>query len=105
MPIVKDLTLSATGGIASFHVVRIIALDLAAKTAAATLTSYVSKETFAAGKQPATFEMLTVAVNGLPDDGKSPLAFLEAELVRTTEAAEQNVAGNRALFEGGTVVS
>jgi len=105
VPIVKDLTLSATGGVASFHVVRIIALDLTAKTAAATLTSYVSKETYAAGKQPATFEMLTVSVNGVPDDDKSPLAFLEAELVRVTEPDEQNIAGNRTLFEGGNVVS
>jgi hypothetical protein len=103
MPIVKDLTLSATGGLAGFHTVRIVVLDLVAKTTAATLTSYVSKDTFDAGKQPATFEMLTVAVNGLPDDKKSPLAFIEAELVRATDPAEQNLAGNRALFEGGVI--
>jgi hypothetical protein len=103
MPIIKDLTLAATGGVASYHVLRVVALDLAAKTTNATLVSYVSADTFAAGKQPATYEMLTVAVNGLPGDGANITDFIEAELVRVTTPEEQNLAGNRALFEGGVI--
>lgn len=104
MAIKKDITLDATGGVANFHTVRVVALELMAKTTNATLMSYVSEDAFKAGKQPATFQMITVAVNGLPADGQSALDYVEAELVRKVTDADQNLAGNRALFEGGVVV-
>jgi hypothetical protein len=104
MAIKKDITLEATGGTAGFHAVRVIALDLTAKTTMATLVSYVSEDTFTAGKQPASFQMITVSVDGLPDDAQAPLAFVEAQLVAPAPDGAPTV-GNRYLFAGGDLVA
>lgn len=93
MPIIKDLILEATGGNASFHVVASISLDLVAKTTMGTLVSFVSEDTYKAGKNPATFQRIIASVEGLPPDAESPLAFIEAELVKA------------GTFAGGSVVA
>jgi len=93
MPIIKDLTLEATGGNASCHVVGSISLDLLAKTTMATLISFVSEDTYKAGKNPASFQRIIASVEGLPVDNEAPLAFIEAELVKA------------GTFAGGSVVA
>jgi hypothetical protein len=105
MPINKTLTLEATGGEASYHIVRSINLDYVAKATSAVVMSYVSAEAHVAGKQPASFEMIPVPLDGLPDKGQEPLDFVEAALVVAAPADISGAGRNRYLFSGGTIVA
>jgi hypothetical protein len=102
MAIKKPIILEATGGTAEYHVVRLVGLDLVARTTLATLVSYVSEATFKEGRQPATFQMISVTVEGLPSKGEDPVEFLEPELV-AVQPEDADTKGNRYLFAGGTV--
>lgn len=103
MPVNKTLTLDATGGEASYHVVRSINLDLVAKTSSAVLVSYVSADAYTAGKQPASFEMIPVQLEGLPNKGQEPLDFVEGALVVAQPADAAETGRNRYLFAGGSI--
>jgi hypothetical protein len=106
MPINKVITLDATGGVANHHIVRAIHLDLVTKTTIGTFQSYVSADTYATGKQPASFHLISASVDGLPADGQNPLDFIEAEVVKPAleqGASPSSFPNGRALFEGGVV--
>jgi hypothetical protein len=108
MAIKKEVTLDATGAVASFHVIAHLSVDLLNGTSSATLTSYVSQDTFQAGKQPVQ-GMLPVFVKGVPASDQNAVAFLEAALIaaqpETVDPAEAALpyAANRYLFAGGSL--
>jgi hypothetical protein len=109
MAIKKELTLEATGAVASFHIITHLSLDMLSGTSSATLTSYVSQETFEAGKQPVQ-GMLPVFVRGVPADDENAVAFLQKALVaaapETVDAADSALpyASNRYVLAGGSIV-
>lgn len=111
MAIKKDITLDTTGGTAGYHYVQAVTIDRMSKVTTATVVSYVSEDTFKAGKQPISFPMV-VATQGLPEAGADAFAYVEAELVKEApaeaDAAQVSMApymANRYLLAGGTVVA
>lgn len=109
MAINKQITLDSTGVVAGFHVIQQLSVDLLNKTTSAAVASYVSKDTYDAGKQSVQ-SALMVFVKGVPADDQAVVAFMEATLIaaqsETVDPSEASLpyAANRYVFAGGTVV-
>lgn len=80
MGIKKDVTLESTGGTAGFHFVSAINIDRVTKNATVTIQSYVSEDTYSAGKQPIAYGS-SVSLGALPAAGEDPFEFAEKALV------------------------
>ncbi|MFW6855399.1 hypothetical protein ACODYM_29330 [Burkholderia gladioli] len=110
MPISKQITLDATGATASYHVIGQVNEDYDGKSVVATLRSYVSSDTFAAGKQPVQVAT-SVYLTGIPASDQNTIAFAEAQLIAaqptdgTATSPTLPFAANRYMFAGGTIVS
>jgi hypothetical protein len=80
MGIKKDVILESTGSTAGFHYVASINIDRVTKNATAQVQSYVSEDTYKAGKQPISFGS-SVSLGALPAEGEDPFEFAEKALV------------------------
>lgn len=101
MPIKIDYTTPASGAATTYHVVQQVSLDYANSRVSAQLASYVSGETYAAGKQPVFQQPIEFPV--LPPTGEDVLAFVEGKLVApVTDTLSTTPA--RQYFADGTIV-
>jgi hypothetical protein len=109
MAIAKEITLDTTGGVAAYHYVASANIDRVSKFVTASVVSYVSAETYKAGKQPVSYAQ-QVTIQGLPADGQDLFAFVEAELIKAapeTDTASLIIAPyqmNRYMLAGGEIV-
>jgi hypothetical protein len=80
MAIKKPLTLDSTGAPAAYHVVSNVSIDALGKTTTASLMSYVSPDTFVAGKMPVQ-SGATITVTGTPAADEGAFAYIHRRLV------------------------
>lgn len=80
MAIKKDITLDSTGGTAGFHFIASANVDRVAKNTTVQVQSYVSEDTYKAGKQPVSFGG-TVSLGVMPAAGEDVFEFAEKALV------------------------
>ncbi|MEZ2310883.1 hypothetical protein AB6809_29985 [Paraburkholderia sp. RCC_158] len=108
MSIKKDITLDATGVVAGYHVVQQVSIDMLGKTTSVALMSYVSHDTYQAGKQPVQ-GAFSVFMKGVPADDQNAIAFVEETLIAAqpeeVDPAEAALpyAANRYVFAGGSI--
>ncbi|MCY0385669.1 hypothetical protein OVY01_00115 [Robbsia sp. Bb-Pol-6] len=101
MPIKIDYTTPASGATTGYHVVQQVSLDYANGRSSAQLASYVSDETYAAGKQPVFQQPIEFPV--LPASGDDVLTFVEGKIIApATDTLSPTPA--RQAFAGGTIV-
>ncbi|WP_321866770.1 hypothetical protein [Paraburkholderia tropica] len=101
MPIQFSYTTPASGAVAEYHIVDRLSLIRSSKQTIAEVMSYVSANTFAAGKTAVYTQQITI--DGLPDDGADAFAFSESSLIAASPT--DAVAGtNRYVFAGGALV-
>jgi hypothetical protein len=109
MAIAKEITLDTTGGVAAYHYVSSVSLDRMNKFVTATVVSYVSAETFKAGKQPVSFPQ-PVSIQGFPADGQDGFAFVEQELIKPEPEGDSSAVvtmpyqASRYMLAGGEIV-
>jgi hypothetical protein len=109
MAIKKDITLDSTGVVAGYHVIQQVSLDMLNKTTSVALMSYVSQDTYAAGKQPVQ-SAFSLFMKGVPADSQNAVAYAEQTLIaaqpETPDPAEASLpyAANRYILAGGTAV-
>lgn len=103
MSIKFDYTTPATGAVASYHRVPQVSIDKDASVTTATVTSYVSKDAYDAGK----FAMYTqiIQIPGVPTPTADPFPTVEALLVEAapTDGTASTLPG-RYTFAGATLV-
>jgi hypothetical protein len=110
MAISKEITLDATGVVASYHVIQQLSIDALGKTASASLMSYVSADTYAAGKQPVQ-NAFAVFVQDVPGADEGAIKWMEGRLIEAQPetpdpaAASLPYMANRYVFAGGKIVS
>jgi len=101
MPIQIEYTTPGSGAVASYHVVSSIQLDLANTRTVAQVVSYVSSDTYAAGKQPVFQQPIDFPV--LPATGDDVLTFVEGKIIAPA-ADTLSTTPARQYFAGGTIV-
>jgi hypothetical protein len=112
MAIKKEITQDATGVSVAYHVVLSVTADKAGQTVTGAVSSYVSEDAKAAGKQ-AVGTPIHVTVSGLPGAKENAFTFFENQLVapQPADAASQPTANfayggaSRYTFADGTVVA
>jgi hypothetical protein len=111
MAIKKEITQDATGVVVGFHVVTSVTADKAGQTVTGAVSSYVSQDAKAAGKQPVGMPVY-VTVSGLPGAKENAFTFFENQLVASQPADAMAAAqsmfinqGSRYLFADGVVVA
>ncbi|WP_246795614.1 hypothetical protein [Burkholderia perseverans] len=102
MPILIDYTTPGTGAVAGYHVVQQVTFDYQNTRSIAQLASFVSKDTYTAGKQPLYAQ--PIEFSELPTAGMSPRDYAEQKIVAPASDKTSPTAG-RANFIGGTVES
>jgi hypothetical protein len=80
MGIKKEVILESTGSTAGFHYVSSVNIDRMTKNTNVQVHSYVSEDTYKAGKQPISFGS-TVTLGTMPEAGEDPFEFAEKALV------------------------
>jgi hypothetical protein len=110
MSIKKDVTLETTGGTAGFHYLTHATIDRVMKNTMVQIQSYVSEDTYKAGKQPVSFAG-SIAIAGLPEAGEDVFEFAEKALIEPmpegTVEAQPAIAGlmlSRYALAGGEIV-
>lgn len=104
MPLQFDYVTPSTGATASYHVVRLVALDYESSSTNATVASYLSKDAKDAGKFPMFTQQIQIA--GLPAAGADALSFSESALTvaAPTDGTAQANPG-RYVFAGATITA
>ncbi|MCR1769069.1 hypothetical protein B7760_02013 [Burkholderia glumae] len=101
MPILIDYTTPGTGAVAGYHVVQQVTFDYQNSRSVAQLASYVSKQTYADGRQPLFSQ--PIEFGAMPPDGMSPRSYAEQKIVAPVSDKTSPTAA-RANFIGGSIV-
>lgn len=103
MPLSLAYTTPATGASSDYHVIQQIVLDYISSIMTATVSSYVSKDTFDAGKSPAYTQQIQIqAIPPATTDAKS---FAESSLIELPPSGSPPQYANRYAFAGATIAA
>ncbi len=95
MPINSNYTTPASGANTAYQVVTSVMLDYLNKRTVAQVASYVSADTYTAGK--ASVFSQQAMIKSMPPSGSDPLAFVESLLVAPDATVDLTA------FSGGTI--
>ncbi|MGS1053145.1 hypothetical protein ACVCIC_30775 [Burkholderia glumae] len=113
MAIKKSVVLASTGATAGYHVIGNVTLDVLGGTTVASINSYVSEETYKAGKHPLQLSS-TIAVEGVPEENEGAVPYIHRRLVEAKPDDEQPAgdrpttmynALDRYMLAGGEIVA
>jgi hypothetical protein len=103
MSLKLDYTVPSTGAVAGYHRVPQVSIDKDASLTTATVTSYVSKDAYDAGK----FALYTQSIQlpGVPTPTADPFTTVEARLIEATPTdGTASTLPGRYSFAGATLV-
>ncbi|MDF0506510.1 hypothetical protein POK33_37795 [Burkholderia cenocepacia] len=110
MAIKKLITLESTGAKVEYHYVSSVTIDRTSKYTSATVMSYVSSETHAAGKQPVQGGIF-ITIEGIPADNEGAYSYVEKRLIEQKPADKDQPSNpapysmtDRYLLAGGIIV-
>lgn len=100
----KDVVTPSTGAVAAVSVVVQVSLDYTGATATdAYVSSYLSADMYAAGKNP--LQTQQIRLEGLPAAGQDARDYAEALLVQAVPDEGASTFPNRYVLAGGEIVS
>jgi hypothetical protein len=103
MPLQKDYVTPATGATASYHVTKLVTLDLDGNNTSISVASYLNADMRAAGKAPLYTQQ--IVVDGLPEDGLNPFTYADQQLAVTRPDDAAPTYANRFVFAGAEIVA
>ncbi|MEX3556474.1 MAG: hypothetical protein VB131_08010 [Burkholderia gladioli] len=112
MTIKKSVVLDLTGAIAAYHVITNVAIDAASGITVATVSNYVSDDTYKAGKRPLQLAV-NIAVSGVPKKDEGAFSYIQRRLIEAKPEDGASTAdgsmiynmADRYLLAGGEIVA